>query len=128
MFLILRFTVLKREGLSSVIADAVACGVPRVVTDFGDPSWVGGNFGEVVPRKEAVARKNTVEECSNSVPTLPLEFANIVDRLSVDSLIQDKERTPFKLVHSSDTVNVHSCLPCGYSHNTNAIYSHSSPN
>jgi glycosyltransferase involved in cell wall biosynthesis len=82
------------EGLSNVIGEAMACGVPCVVTNVGDSAWVVGDTGEVVPPNDPVALKKAIERLLDQNAYGPAQIRQgIVNRLSVSNLVASTERT-----------------------------------
>jgi glycosyltransferase involved in cell wall biosynthesis len=82
------------EGSSNVIGEAMACGVPCVVTNVGDSAWVVGDTGMVVPPKNPVALMNAIDRSLDEPLCSPAQIRRrIVERLSVETLVVDTERT-----------------------------------
>jgi len=50
------------EGFSNAIGEAMACGVPCVVTDVGDSARIVMDLGEVVQPRNAVALAQAIEK------------------------------------------------------------------
>jgi glycosyltransferase involved in cell wall biosynthesis len=80
------------EGLSNVIVEAMACGVPCVVTDVGDSAWAVGHTGEVVASKDPVALKNAIQRLLDQTAYGSAQIRQrIVDRLSLAKFIANTE-------------------------------------
>jgi glycosyltransferase involved in cell wall biosynthesis len=79
------------EGVPNVVAEAMATGIPAVVTDCGDSAWVVGSLGQVVPPSQPEALAEAIVETLEH-PRSPEQLrAQIVNRLSVESLADRTE-------------------------------------
>ena len=78
------------EGFSNVIAEAMSCGVPCVVTDVGDSAMIVGSFGEVVPPRQPDLMARAMERLASRLGTpLSLECrARIVNDFGLDRMVQ----------------------------------------
>lgn len=85
------------EGFSNTIAEAMACGVPTVVTDVGDSAWIVGGAGVVVPHSDPDALTQGIL----NLMAMPAEQrralggqarSRIVAEFGIDNLVQATER------------------------------------
>jgi len=81
------------EGFPNVVAEAMACGIPCVVTDVGDSACIVGDTGLVVPPKDPEALSNGWKEIL-ALSQLDREArgkasrARIVEEFSVNQLVE----------------------------------------
>ncbi len=94
------------EGVSNTIGEAMACGVPCVVTNIGDSAWVVRDMGEVIPPKDPSALSNAVEKLLDQRSHTPDQIRrSIVERLSLETLIVNTERALLTLACECPSVN-----------------------
>lgn len=81
------------EGLSNVIGEAMACGVPCVVTDVGDSAKIVGDEGIVVPVDDSQALAKGLQTMLSKLnDTKPLQIrGRIVRYFSLENLVDDTE-------------------------------------
>jgi glycosyltransferase involved in cell wall biosynthesis len=93
------------EGFSNAIGEAMACGVPCVVTDVGDSALVVGRGGEVVPPRDPAALKAAIAKCLDK-PRLddrvePFSRRRIISIYSVKELAVRTEAALLRLCGSA---------------------------
>jgi glycosyltransferase involved in cell wall biosynthesis len=89
------------EGFSNVIGEAMACGIPCVVTNVGDSGVIVGPLGEVVEPKDAVALSQGIERLLQRRLTAAEIRQRMVDHFSLDTLVLNTERELLALCGSS---------------------------
>jgi glycosyltransferase involved in cell wall biosynthesis len=93
------------EGFPNVIGEAMACGIPCVVTDVGDSAWIVGDLGIVVEPQnpEALAAGCSSLMKLNLADKIALKDKarlKIVQNFSVEKLV---EKTQFHLLNLKAT-------------------------
>jgi glycosyltransferase involved in cell wall biosynthesis len=99
------------EGLSNTIIEAMACGVPCVVTNVGDSALVVGDMGKVVPPKKPGAFAEACEQLLQVAPKERLELSRrtrkrIEERFSLPSIVARYEGLYKQLAFSPDLHSV----------------------
>ena len=80
------------EGFGNVIAEAMACGVPCVVTDVGDSARVVGEAGAVVAPGDADALAKAILGQLGRPAVADAIRRRVVEHFTVDELVEATER------------------------------------
>ncbi|SAL77671.1 glycosyl transferase [Caballeronia choica] len=74
----------RTEGLPTVVGEAMACGVPCVVTDVGDTGQLVGDTGLVVPPRDPVKLSKALEEMA----TLSLDQRKTLGKRARERIVE----------------------------------------
>lgn len=86
------------EGFSNVIAEAMSCETPCVVTDAGDSAVIVGDLGEVVHPRDKVALANALRKTLQSPPSGTALRQRITREFSIERLV-DATRQILSALH-----------------------------
>ncbi|MDX9768272.1 MAG: glycosyltransferase [Ectothiorhodospiraceae bacterium] len=86
------------EAFPNVVAEAMACGTPCVVTDVGDAAWIVGDTGWVVPPRDADALAQAIDGAVAALAAPDIEERRrrcrerILQRFDMDRMVAAYER------------------------------------
>lgn len=94
----------RSEAFPIVIGEAMACGVPCVVTDVGDSAWLVGETGRVVPAGDPFALGRAWQGMLELTPERRRELgeaarARIIRHFSMEQIVSQYEQLYLELVH-----------------------------
>jgi glycosyltransferase involved in cell wall biosynthesis len=97
------------EGFSNVVAEAMACGVPCVVTDVGDSARIVGDAGVVVPAQQPAALAEgilqMVQRCAHgdyadAALRCEVNRARVRENFSVERMVAETQALLSKLART----------------------------
>jgi glycosyltransferase involved in cell wall biosynthesis len=88
------------EAWANVIGEAMACGLPCIVTDVGDSAWIVGDTGVIVPPKNPQALANAIKQMIEKIDDRNQESIRqrILNQFSVPELAKKTEAVFFQLL------------------------------
>jgi glycosyltransferase involved in cell wall biosynthesis len=88
------------EGFSNVVAEAMACGVPCVVTDVGDSARIVGEAGVVVPPRNPRALADGILAMLARSSRSDATRTRIREHFSVERMVERTQAALLELVHA----------------------------
>jgi len=90
------------EGFPNTIGEAMSCGVPCVVTDTGDSSWLVGETGKVIPPRSPDALAEAIGELVSMSASARRNMGmqarqRIADKFSINSIVKQYESVYLEL-------------------------------
>src|SRR5207253_578070 len=82
------------EGMPNVVAEAMACEAPCIVTDVGDAAWLVGETGIVLPPASPALLAEGIEKLLLRPPSATERRAlreRVIDKLGLERLIRETE-------------------------------------
>ena len=94
------------EAFSNVLGEAMACGVPCVVTDVGDSAYIVGETGKVVPPRDPSALSGALVEMLELSPDKRLELGvearkRTQQSFDIHAVVHDYEQLYLRTITSS---------------------------
>jgi len=91
------------EAFPNVIGEAMACGVPCVVTDVGDAAFMVGDLGVVVPPGDPHLLADGVEEMLGGLDRFPAHLLRerIAKNFSVEIMVEATENALLEIYQSA---------------------------
>lgn len=102
------------EGFPNAVGEAMACGIPCVVTDVGDCARLVGDTGKVVPKKNPTALALAwVEMLENDLHEMgKMARARILENFSSEKMIRKTMDLFIELLGPKLSKQVESSFPC----------------
>ena len=102
-FDILCSTSLFGEGFSNVIAEAMSCEVPCIVTDVGDSKMIVGECGMVIPPNDEQRLYDAIMQMIQRARQLlgKLSRNKIVREFSLQRMVDETQNIIYKTLHKS---------------------------
>ena len=96
------------EGFPNVVAEAMACKTPCVVTNVGDSSYIVGKTGWVVPRNDSIKLATAIQSAFNEIGSKKwikrrnMSRTRIKSEFSINKMIDSYNRIWIKVYKKDD--------------------------